>query len=170
MECYVASALKSVGEVFPFAVTELLNAQEYGGGTVEFAEPLTVEGTYTFDGEAFLLNAKANTVLSSACARCGEPFLEPLRFEISERFVRNTDFDDAEDCYCYSGDRLVITDAVMDNLYLHLPLVSVCKPDCKGLCPICGINQNFAVCDCASSAKQNPFSALEALCIDNKEV
>ena len=51
----------------------------------------------------------------------------------------------------------------MDNFYLNLPLISVCKPDCKGLCPVCGANRNVTGCGCLQTDTENPFSVLKDL-------
>ena len=37
---------------------------------------------------------------------------------------------------------------VRQYLTLSLPLKTVCREDCAGLCPICGINKNKATCSC----------------------
>ena len=43
-----------------------------------------------------------------------------------------------EDGYCYFGSKLDATKAVCDEIALSLPTLFLCKPDCKGLCPVCG--------------------------------
>ena len=48
----------------------------------------------------------------------------------------------------------------MDNLFLQLPLVSVCRPDCKGLCPVCGVNRNHTACACTPARPIGAFAAL----------
>jgi uncharacterized protein len=35
-------------------------------------------------------------------------------------------------------------------LLLSLPMQPLCKPDCAGLCPICGQDLNQGPCDCVS--------------------
>jgi len=39
-----------------------------------------------------------------------------------------------------------------EELVLALPVKALCAPDCKGLCPACGINRNETSCDCAGEA------------------
>ena len=160
MELSVAAALKRIGEPFSFEITEKPEPLLYGGREISFLSPLTVKGTYVFDGKAFLLNGSAETVLSSVCARCAAVFPEPYGFPVEERFVKASELSEEEDAYPYMGDRLEIGQAVLDNLYLHLPLVSVCRKDCKGLCPVCGCNRNTVSCNCESAAPDNPFAAL----------
>ena len=164
MELSVAEALKQVGEPFRFDLNELVSPLQYGGRTLVFAGPLQVSGVYSFDGKAFHVEARAETVLKAVCARCNLPFEEPYAFGIDERFVKASEIGEEDDeVYPYLGDRLDLSKAVMDNLFLQLPLISVCKPDCKGLCPICGADRNTHPCNCQPNDAENPFSVLSAL-------
>jgi uncharacterized protein len=38
---------------------------------------------------------------------------------------------------------------IKENLVVNIPIKIVCKDDCKGLCPDCGVNRNNETCDCA---------------------
>ncbi|MDO4571788.1 MAG: DUF177 domain-containing protein [Clostridia bacterium] len=168
MEIVVAQAAKRVGESFAFEWSHRPAQQSFGGRVVRFEAPLHVKGSYVFDGGAFTVEARADTVLASVCGRCGQPFSEPFAFSMTERFVR----EDAEDgeTYPYAGDRLDLSQAIMDNLFLNLPIVSLCRPDCRGLCPVCGGDRNSRPCACDSRAAENPFSALSGLKDELKEV
>ena len=168
MELVVAQAVRRVGESFPFELEETLAQQQYDRRTVGFSEPLHIRGQYSFDGKAYTVTAEAETVLSSVCARCGKTFAEPFTFSFTERFVREGTED--EETYPYTGDRLDLSRAVMDNLFLQLPIVSVCRPDCKGLCPVCGNDLNERACACSTEKKTSPFAALLPQIEENKEV
>lgn len=169
MELYINEALKRVGETFAFEVDEQLPDQEYGTRELQFLSPATVKGEYTFNGKAFTVTANVKVSLHSVCARCNEPFDEELSFDFSERFIRQTAEED-EESYRYGGDAIVLNEAIMDNLFLQLPLVSVCREDCKGLCPTCGVNRNFEQCDCCNVAPNNAFAVLLERQNEYKEV
>lgn len=36
---------------------------------------------------------------------------------------------------------------VREYLLLEVPIAPVCKPDCKGLCPVCGEDLNAGLCE-----------------------
>lgn len=163
MEVSVAAALKQVGEPFRFELTETVEPVHYGGRAITFVAPLQVSGTYVFDGKGFQLEAHASTVLRSICARCAAAFDEPYTFSINECFAKASEIGPDDEVYPYLGDRLNIQKAVMDNLFLQLPLTSVCKPDCKGLCPVCGADRNKTACNCQPNGTDSPFAALSAL-------
>ena len=70
------------------------------------------------------------------------------------------DSADEEDAYVYTGSRLDLTKAICDEIVLSLPSSLLCKRDCKGLCPKCGVNLNEQQCDCDIS-RENAFSVLK---------
>lgn len=164
MELYLTAALKQVGEPFSFDETEALAPLAYGGRTIELEAPVHVAGTFVFDGAAVTLDAEADTVLHSVCGFCNTVFSEPFTFPIRERFVKaQLMAPEDEESYPFTGERLDLTKALTDNLLLHMPLTCICSPDCKGLCPICGVNRNLTACNCQPMQKPGPFSALAEL-------
>jgi len=40
---------------------------------------------------------------------------------------------------------------INENLVVNIPIKIVCKEDCKGLCPQCGINRNDETCECVGA-------------------
>lgn len=163
MELDITAALKQIGDAFPFERSEPMEPQQYCGRTVRFASPLRVQGAYVCDGKGITVQARADTVLGEQCARCGREFELKYAFDVSERFTKSSGQQDAEECYSYTGNLVELNQAVMDNFYLHLPLTSVCRKDCKGLCPVCGANRNETECTCQPTEAGSPFSVLASL-------
>ncbi len=174
MELQVAAALKLPGEVFHAELEQMFPPQTFSGREVRFAQPISLKLSYTFDGKGISLTGDMATVLQSNCARCSEPFLEPLHVALEERFIKGTveNASDDEDAYQFEGDTLELSHMVLDNLFLHLPIVSLCREDCKGLCPNCGCNLNITQCSCQPDdpVKNSPLAALEQLRNVDKEV
>lgn len=54
-------------------------------------------------------------------------------------------------------------DILRQQLYLSLPDKLICSPQCRGLCPICGIDLNTGECSCVPEIKESPFAVLAAL-------
>lgn len=50
-----------------------------------------------------------------------------------------------------------------DELCLSVPLVPLCSKACRGLCPVCGADQNEGSCQGHSESRESPFATLEAL-------
>jgi uncharacterized protein len=48
----------------------------------------------------------------------------------------------------YQKDSLLLEDVLREQVLLSLPVRTLCKEDCKGLCPHCGGNRNSQACSC----------------------
>ena len=80
------------------------------------------------------------------CVRCLDQVTELMDVTVSELFVyperaaaaeQGGDEDD-EDLHELDGDFLDLEPALRDAVVLTLPFQPVCRPDCPGLCPVCG--------------------------------
>ncbi len=173
MKLDVTAQVKSPGSVGKARFFEPFADIEFGGRRISFAKPLDIEVTYVYDGESFAVAGTISAVFNSQCARCGEPFEEPLTFEFEERFVRDGLED--EDVYTFTSDVLDLTAMIQDNILLNMPMRSVCSASCKGKCPVCGCNLNFYQCTCNrqngdEAPRKTPFADLGSLLNDDKEV
>ncbi len=61
-----------------------------------------------------------------------------------------------------------ITEDVRDLLLLAIPAKFVCREDCQGLCPRCGVNLNLETCRCVARAVDSRWQALQKL-VDNSK-
>jgi uncharacterized protein len=66
--------------------------------------------------------------------------------------------------------QMVITDgtikmdeAIKQLIYLSMPMKSLCRDDCKGICPNCGVNLNEETCQCENSITDPRFDKLKDL-------
>ena len=48
----------------------------------------------------------------------------------------------------YRDDVIDLGDVIREQFYLALPMKPLCREDCKGLCPVCGVNRNREACSC----------------------
>ena len=55
---------------------------------------------------------------------------------------------------------------VREYVLLDLPDLPLCKDDCAGICPNCGIDRNVGTCDCDTPVTDPRWSALENLKLD----
>ncbi len=166
----VNEALRRVGEPFPFEWEGQLKPQTFAGKTVTFSGNAKLVGTYVYDGKTFRVDADASLAYETVCARCGEPMIQKLSFSMTERFVRPMFQSEDEELYTYEGEKLDLEQAFFDNLFLEMPMTTVCSESCKGLCPVCGKNLNRGQCDCLTTKIDARLSALESLLNEHKEV
>jgi uncharacterized protein len=102
------------------------------------------------------------------CARCVEPVPTPVRgdFDLifrpqaadAEPGERSITPDETEIGY-YDESGLSLEDVVREQVLLSLPSRTLCKEDCKGLCPRCGQNLNLATCNCTVSSEPDQLAS-----------
>ena len=106
------------------------------------------------------------------CARCVEAVKIPLAadFDLIFRPVtadteapeRSITAPETEIGY-YQEDSLSLEDVLREQVLLALPVRTLCKPDCKGLCPRCGENRNSKACSCEEGPSDPRWEALAGL-------
>lgn len=63
----------------------------------------------------------------------------------------------------FRGNELDLTSYVLELVALVQPVQPVCRDDCRGLCPRCGVDRNQNSCDCAEARPGSPFAVLQGL-------
>jgi uncharacterized protein len=106
------------------------------------------------------------------CARCVEPVEHAQQgsFDLLYRPIgvdaagaeRAISTSETEIGY-YNGDGLVLEDVLREQVLLSLPEKTLCRADCRGLCPGCGRNLNTEQCSCESTEVDTRWSALSDL-------
>lgn len=116
-----------------------LAGQTYEAGPA--APTMRLEVSRPSGGFAFRLNFPIH--LEGPCMRCLEP--GALDLEVEAREVDQPTTEDAELRSPYvADDELDIGRWAHDAVLLALPTRFLCRPDCAGLCPICGESLNDA--------------------------
>ena len=106
-----------------------------------------------------------------ACGRCLEPLLTQVAPAVDLQILpqpsgRQGEMelgrDDLETDF-YQGDVLDVGGLLRSETTLALPMKPLCRPDCRGLCPVCGGNRNVTECRCDTRAPDPRLAPLEAL-------
>jgi uncharacterized protein len=127
--------------------------------------------------DGLLVQCRAATSVELECSRCLEPFEYPVDVQFAEEFLPTLNVLTGAPLEATDDDALRIdehhvldlTEAVRQYLLTNIPLKPVCRPDCPGLCPVCGQEQSNGSCTCvAEDETPNPFAALKALLPPNE--
>ena len=157
-----------------FKVTEKPGYFKIDNPDCSLCKDVSIEGTLKKIDADIYLSGWVSTALETICTRCLEPILCPVRAEISTKYVLPGEPDELEteyelheadiDTEFYSENKVDITNTVIDQILLAVPLVCLCKEDCLGLCLECGKNLNLGPCGCTRKESTDPrLSALLAL-------
>ena len=93
--------------------------------------------------DGVLVTAVVRATVVGECSRCLDPIERDLWVDVQELYV----YDPAEareageeDVPALDGDLLDAGPAVRDAVVLALPVAPLCRVDCPGLCPECGVH------------------------------
>lgn len=118
-----------------------------------------VEATFHLEREAngILASGAFTTTAVVLCSRCSEPISVPIADSFAILYTEASEASRAEevelsaadmDVDVMQDDRLDLTRLLRENVLLNLPLQPLCRVECRGLCPHCGINLNETSCRC----------------------
>jgi uncharacterized protein len=104
-----------------------------------------------------LVYGRLQAQITVACARCLEPVTVPLAVTVEEVFTPTIDIltgksvaPEEEDQALWIDEHhiLDLSEVTRQGVLLAVPMSTVCREDCRGLCPTCGQNLNQAQCAC----------------------
>jgi len=161
--------------------------EEFQPGTVDLGSDATQIGPLKSDGRATLIAehdgrhhvlqdirvvGNLTTKLEIACARC----LDAVPYDVDRSFellfrpqAVNIGPDEAEmqdkdaEIAFYQGDGVELEDILREQILLAVPIKTLCRDECKGLCPQCGKNLNAGECQCEPLAGDPRWNALKDL-------
>jgi uncharacterized protein len=100
--------------------------------------------------------------LHGPCQRCLADAVIERSISAREYQATNPDDDELRTPYLV-GDRLDLSAWARDTLALALPEQILCRPDCAGLCPVCGKDLNLEPHEHVEETSDPRWAALEAL-------
>lgn len=128
--------------------------------------PVSLTGDVRKDGRQIRLKGRLAATLECACSRCLEVFEVPVAVDLDLLFLPASDAastsrlpsdddeggeaitDDGLGVSFYKDEVLDLGDIIREQFFLALPMKPLCREDCRGLCPVCGLNRNRDTCTC----------------------
>ena len=122
---------------------------------------LTGEANVSRTSEGLLVRVKLSASVEVACARCLKEFFQFLQVDFTELFLFASHARSTGELILPDDGSIDLGSLVREYMLLEIPMNPVCKPDCKGLCPVCGANLNIETCNCKiDNVKESPFKVL----------
>ena len=111
--------------------------------------------------EGILVSGTIRAELAMRCARCLVGIEQPCSVDVHELFVPAPE-PDTDDYPLDPEGMLDPAQMVRDAIGVELPFSPLCRPDCLGLCPVCGGDRNLG--ECPGHVEADPrWAALERL-------
>jgi uncharacterized protein len=71
------------------------------------------------------------------------------------------------DAYVIEDGQLDLAPLVRETVLLELDNERLCRDDCAGLCPVCGVDRNTTACSCDTAVRDERWAALEGFVPDD---
>ena len=143
---------------------------DYTAEGIRQVAALKVKGIATLLEREIHIQGSLETRVEMDCARCLEPVAQDVKRPFDLFYHPLDDSPEGselavprgeEDLGFYSGPGLVLEEVAKEQVLLSLPMRSICRPDCAGWCPICGINRNREKCNCSEPTGDPRWAALK---------
>lgn len=139
----------------------LTNIPEFSQpGDTYIQDRILLSGQVSREGQNLRLRGEVATRLHTFCTRCGDEVEWPLggSFDLvlmpgkprrPEEEVGLT--PEEMDHLYFEGPEVELDQYFREEVALGIPIQTLCREDCRGLCPRCGVNWNRESCACAQS-------------------
>lgn len=135
-------------------------------GAARLAEPVHCELILEQVSEGVVARGELSSRWSAACSRCLTDIDRDVTVRMAELFEPAP--IDGE-TYPLVDETIDLDAPLRDAIAGVLPAAPLCRDDCAGLCPICGIDRNTNTCDCRIDTTDPRWDALAALQLQPEE-
>ena len=137
-------------------------------------ENVKVNGKFSRVAEDVYFLGDIDTFLKVTCTRCLKSFSLPVRNKIKVHFVPRMEElspgcevevkDSDVEKEVYQDGRIDLSNSLRDQILLDVPLIILCREDCKGICLVCGNDLNLNQCKCQDDTNiDSRFAVLKIL-------
>jgi uncharacterized protein len=96
--------------------------------------------------QGLLFEGQFKAKMLSECVRCLEPFEQLMQIEFDEVFAYKSHNFTESGLYVPEDGNIDLSPVVREYFLLDNPIKPLCRPDCQGLCVVCGENLNTSTC------------------------
>jgi len=122
------------------------------------------EITLTRSTDCLLAEGQLDTTLDGECVRCLASFPLSLTIQLDDLAFALPHIPPQDNQYRIAHDGWVnVAPALREQILLSIPQYTHCRPDCRGLCSMCGQDLNKGSCDCQESEIDPRLAALRDL-------
>ncbi|MBO4915769.1 MAG: DUF177 domain-containing protein [Oscillospiraceae bacterium] len=118
------------------------------GGVCPAVRPVSVVGTVRNIAGMLRLRFDLDTELSCVCDRCGVRIEKPFHVELERMLATELEDEENDEILLLEDGGLELDELARETYILNMDTKTLCREDCKGLCPGCGANLNIEECHC----------------------
>jgi uncharacterized protein len=139
---------------------------------VKLTAPATVNGRIRLAGNEVFVNGHVDTRTQVECDRCLKMIELPVNADFELEYITGTEYESSEvaelteaemSVSVFDGHALDVDEIVKEQILLAVPTRMLCREDCKGICPECGVDRNTGECNCETKEIDPRWAALKNL-------
>ena len=158
----VSQRIQNDGAVKELDFNLKMDDTSFNGQDIVFETPFNLKGVIKNIAGVLYLELDADVSFKTECARCLDSVSVHHPFAVNEVFSKTITSDLEEDDVTVLESGNIDLCEVVDKAFVgSLPISFLCKDDCEGLCPQCGINLNYESCSCADDNTDPRLAALK---------
>jgi uncharacterized protein len=153
--------------------------QEFGL-PYEMVDPLSASFTVLPQKEGYLITGMLSGKVAVPCDRCAASSEVEIGARFQEFESTTSVVDDETDAEAEEekssllretgqGWELDAAGLLWEQFQLAMPVKPLCRPDCRGLCPVCGVDMNVATCECERDEGDPRLAVLRGLKIGSSQ-
>ena len=139
--------------------------------------PVSLELENAGKGKAFV-RGEAEFIIEMFCDRCLKPIKKGMKINF-EHLVNapeavtiepKAETEPTDEYDFMEGYQLNIEELICNEILINWPTKVLCKPDCKGICAVCGKDLNAGQCECDTFVPDPRMAVIKDIFNANKEV
>lgn len=147
---------KQIDEAFPPADLGVVDERITGDVAVVLVATSNIDG--------IVVDGTITMPWTAPCRRCLTEVAGLATIDVDEVYQDEVGDDDA---FPIEGDQIDLAPVVREYVLLELPDDVLCRDDCAGICPVCGIDRNHGSCECDTTVRDDRWAALDQLRLDD---
>jgi uncharacterized protein len=139
---------------------------------VRLTAPAAVTGKVRLSGNEVFVSGHVDSRAQVECDRCLQPVEAPVSADFTLEYITGSEYESSEvaelteaemSVAVFDGEGLDVDEIVKEQILLAVPTRMLCREDCKGICPECGIDRNTGECSCGADNIDPRWAALKNL-------
>lgn len=139
---------------------------------IRLTEPAAVKGTVRRSGNEVLVNGHIDARAQVECDRCLQTVEAPVSADFALEYITGSEYESSDvaelteaemSVSVFDGEAIDVDEIVKEQILLAVPTRMLCREDCKGICPQCGIDKNTGECQCVIDEIDPRWAALKNL-------
>jgi len=139
---------------------------------IRLVAPANISGKIRLSGHDVFVNGHVDTRAQVECDRCLQPVELPVNADFALDYITPSEYESSEvvelteaelSVSVFDGRGIDVDEIVKEQVLLAVPTRMLCREDCKGICPECGVDRNTGECKCLTNDIDPRWAALKNL-------